>query len=349
MANGNGHPGVVRYLVLWLTTACNLRCAYCYRPDEPPAVMGREVISAALELAASSGRSFHVQLAGGEPTLEPELLEYAARTVRERGYAATLAVQTNATLLDKTLVALFSKYSASVGVSLDGPPEIQESLRGGAGATFRGLDLLARARVDFRATAVLSQANVGHLGELALCLAAYPNARGLGLDLLVRKGRGAELPSETITADSLNRAVLGLVELFDRVNARRHAPLVWREYQAVAKALRGCSPAASFCHAGLGQSLAVHPSGRLYPCSQSVGDASLAAGKLDAVDWDTLRNAYRGVRLNGHCGGCPLEGRCPGECPSRLKVNASEADRTVCHLYRALARNILEQEAKCIA
>lgn len=58
----------VRYLVLWLTTACNMRCRYCYRSPEAPKAMPRNTALAALHLAAASGKSFHVQLAGGEPT-----------------------------------------------------------------------------------------------------------------------------------------------------------------------------------------------------------------------------------------------------------------------------------------
>ncbi|HCX89504.1 MAG TPA: radical SAM protein, partial [Deltaproteobacteria bacterium] len=71
-----------RYLVLLLTTACNLNCAYCYREERDHfQSMPREVAEKALRLAASSGSSFHVQITGGEPCLEPELIEWTASLV----------------------------------------------------------------------------------------------------------------------------------------------------------------------------------------------------------------------------------------------------------------------------
>lgn len=81
----------LRYVVLWLTTACNLRCAYCYRGDPPASTMPLEVARSALKLAAQSGLPFHVQMAGGEPTLEPGLMVLDAMTNQgyrvERRYA----------------------------------------------------------------------------------------------------------------------------------------------------------------------------------------------------------------------------------------------------------------------
>jgi uncharacterized protein len=340
----HGHPRTVRYLVLWLTTACNLRCVYCYRPEESPQAMHRETISKAVALAALSGLPFHVQLAGGEPTLEPELIEYVAQQLHRHTCQTTLAVQTNATLLDKAMVSLFSKYGASVGVSLDGPPHIQERLRGGAGAAFRGLSLLAEAGVPFRVTTVLSEANANHLGDLILCLAVFPNARGFGLDFLVRKGRGEHLAVKPPSATRIGNIAQSLASLLGQVNTRRPAPLAWREHDLVVKAFTADSSGPAFCHAALGQSLAVHPSGRVYPCGQSVGNAAHAAGNIYEVDWEALRNAYRGVRLHGNCNGCPLEDRCPGDCPSRLLANTPEESQCVCALYRALAQTVLKRK-----
>ncbi len=55
----------VRTLVLWLTTRCNLRCAYCYRGEQREMAMPLEVIRSALQLTGGVGRPLHVQMAGG--------------------------------------------------------------------------------------------------------------------------------------------------------------------------------------------------------------------------------------------------------------------------------------------
>ncbi|WP_157068119.1 radical SAM protein, partial [Desulfosarcina cetonica] len=74
----------IRYLILALTRRCNLRCVYCYNGDgHDQADMPETVIRAAIDLVASSGQSFHLQLTGGEPTLVPGAIETAARLARD--------------------------------------------------------------------------------------------------------------------------------------------------------------------------------------------------------------------------------------------------------------------------
>ncbi len=182
----------ISYLILGLTTGCNLRCRYCYRGEEasgPVEVMGDGVMAKALGLASASGEPFHVQLTGGEPTLVPHRIRRVAEIIRENKWPATIAVQTNGTLIDRSLAMLFREYGIRVGLSLDGPVRIQESVRGEAGATLKGMALLDAAGVDFRVTTVVTGENVGHLDETALMLGAYKHARGMALDLLVQRGR----------------------------------------------------------------------------------------------------------------------------------------------------------------
>ncbi|MDR3090051.1 MAG: hypothetical protein LBU39_09565 [Desulfobulbaceae bacterium] len=95
---------------------------------------------------------------------------------------------------------MIRKFRMQVGVSLDGPPPLQESLRGQAAATLRGLRLLEAEEIPFRVTAVVSDENVLQLDKLAWLLAAFRQAMGIGLDLLVVKGQasaaGAPGPAE---------------------------------------------------------------------------------------------------------------------------------------------------------
>lgn len=334
----------VRYLVLWPTTACNLRCVYCYRNEEPPMAMPLDVARAALRVAGASGLPFHVQLAGGEPTLEPERVEAVGRMVRSAGWPATVAMQTNATLLDAGLLAVCKRYGIDICVSIDGPPPVQDRIRGNAKETFRGLGLLSRSETEVRVTAVLSDANAGCLRELILCLAAFSSVRGVALDPLVRKGRtltgAVGEPNEVLVRDGV-RSMLATLR---QVNRLRAAPIYWREHDAVGRSLQGDSAMRTYCHACRGESLAVHPDGTVYPCSQTVGDPAKAAGTADSVDWVKLRDIFRGVRLQGDCRECALDGRCPGDCPSRLQYGNGASYKVMCTVYRTIAGWIAEKE-----
>lgn len=331
----------IRYLVLWATSACNLDCGYCYRQERGGQAMPVDTAFEALRLAASSGRSFHVQLAGGEPTLAPALVERVIRKVRQEGWPATLALQTNGVQFPESLIRLCGTHRVEVGLSVDGPPAVQEEIRGKAAATYRTLARLAEAGIPVRITSVLSSLNVAHLDRLALALAAHPNVAGLALDPLVLAGSAAFrddlVPSETSTVAgirSLHRAI-------HEIRKTRGLPFAWRELSLVETALGGKRPEGSdYCHACRGESLAVAPDGRIYPCSQAVGDPTLAAGTLGAIDWGKLRSAYSGLRMQGPCGDCPLDGRCPGDCPSRLRHDIRSS--LACAIYRTLARCIHE-------
>ena len=332
-----------RYLVLWLTTACNLDCAYCYRKGRGISrhtSMSREVAEKVLRLAASSGRPFHVQLAGGEPTLEPELIEWVASFVRRKAWPATLGIQTNGTILDSSVIRLFKRYDIQAGVSLDGPPDVQKRLRGGAAATFRGLMLAHQAAMPIRVTTVLSSANAGRLHELVLVLARFANIRGVGLDPLVRVGAARDAADLSPCTEAVRSGIRVMSNAIRQVNLRRSSPIHWREFDAVRQALSNGAPRRHYCHACTGESLAVHPDGTVYPCGQTVGDQHMAAGTVDAVDWTRLAACYYGVRFSGDCRTCLLAGRCPGDCPSRLYYNSWTDVPVMCAVYQTIAETL---------
>ncbi|MBD4634813.1 radical SAM protein, partial [Xanthomonas citri pv. citri] len=109
----------VRYLVLWPTAACDLTCPYCYRRDRRGGRMPVEVADTALDLVAedvrTTGRPAHVQLAGGEPTLVPSLIEHVAKRVVEiRWEKVTCGIQTNAARLDGDIIAMLKRHSVRV-------------------------------------------------------------------------------------------------------------------------------------------------------------------------------------------------------------------------------------------
>jgi uncharacterized protein len=299
--------------------------------------MSREIARTSLELAAASGNFFHVQLAGGEPTLETGLIEYVASLIRQAGWPATIALQTNGTLLSAAVIGTCQRYQIEVGVSLDGPPDVHQRVRGQAWETYQGLSRLEGAAVPVRITSVLCSENVGHLTQLAMSLASFSNIRGFGLDPLVLKG--AALSHRNLAPDgaAIQEAAGDLCSTVALINQRRNPALHWRELDAVLSALNTRSGPSHYCHASCGESMAVHPSGAVYPCSQAVSEPELAAGTLDAVDWSKLSVGFDGVRMRCHDPHCQLANCCPGDCPSRLRFNRDDTIPAMCALYRGIA------------
>ncbi len=299
--------------------------------------MDREVIAGSLEYAAGSGLPFHVQLTGGEPTLEPALVEWAVSLVRKKGWPATIGLQTNGSLLDRSLVRVCKRYDIQVGVSLDGPPDVQERMRGKAAATLRGLQLLTEHEVPFRVTTVVTGQNVQALGRLALLLGTFPTACGLGLDLLVSRGRALAGGRVTHpTAPELENGLKMLLQALNWINKNRPQPVKFRELELLKRAAAAGEGAGPFCHAAKGEAMAVLPDGSVYPCAQTAGDPRFACGRIGAPGTLDLVQLGGARPADERCRDCPLAGFCPGDCPSRQHYNDAPDAGLACVLYRTL-------------
>lgn len=126
-------------LTLYMNNECNLGCVYCHTDPSPgPAArLDMEVIAAAAEVVAQNcrqkGRPFYgVFHGGGEPTLHRERVERAlsllARVASAHGVEFFRYVATNGVMSEEKAVWLAHRFDL-VGLSCDGPAEIQNSQR----------------------------------------------------------------------------------------------------------------------------------------------------------------------------------------------------------------------------
>jgi len=130
-----------RAFSLELTKGCNLRCGYCYyaareHAYDPRTRMSPEVAEQSVELLmreAEVGAPIHLHLFGGEPLLDFDLLrhvvEYGERRARETGRAITFEVTTNGTRFTERVDEFLNAHAIHVGVSFDGPPDVQDASR----------------------------------------------------------------------------------------------------------------------------------------------------------------------------------------------------------------------------
>ena len=113
-------------LTLHLTTACNMRCGYCYAPPRPGEGMSLEVAEQAMDLALRSGGGDPVGLAffGGEPLVELPRLEAIvasaeARAARGEG-PVRFKLTTNGLAMDDAFLDWAEAHRVKVAVSVDG-------------------------------------------------------------------------------------------------------------------------------------------------------------------------------------------------------------------------------------
>lgn len=177
------------WLVLGVNNLCNMHCKMCdvglgnEGTNFYANLMGAQPLNMPLDLferiidqGARAWPGVKVGFAFTEPLIYPHLME-AARLARARGLQTS--VTTNGLQLDKKTAALAEAGVGDVFVSLDGPPEVHNAIRGHAHGfehAFAGLEALAKIPGAPQASVfcVITEWNAGRLAEFAKLFRGLP-------------------------------------------------------------------------------------------------------------------------------------------------------------------------------
>lgn len=297
--------------------ACNITCKYCFYREHGGGVIDRDVLRHALATYEAQPFPYKsVALQGGEPLLAPSfVLDALEQANIER------SIQTNATLVTPGLARRLAAGGWLVGVSLDGPREFHEAMRG---ATFddvvRGVRHLEAANADYNFLTVVSKANVGHAVEVY---------RFLRDNFSTRFHQYIEC-----TGPDPKFAITGaewgdfLIALFDEWQAHDSRTLSVRLFESVASSvLRGAPLQCSFAR-DCRHHLVLEHDGSVYPCDFHVRP-ELRLGNITTSSWRQMIEspAYRRfaeaktANLPLRCRTCEFLDFCNGDCPrNRLSL-----------------------------
>jgi uncharacterized protein len=202
---------------LLLTSACNLRCRYCYAAsgESAAAFMRPETAHRAIDFvagnaAAANASSFEVSYHGaGEPTQHWALLQesylYAERVAQAKGLRLRTSLTTNGALNPEQR-AWIAAHLDSATVSFDGLPEVQDASRpraSGEGssaavlATLRAFDK-AGFRYSVRMTATAESVPLLPQSVAFVCRRFRPHA--IQVEPVYRMGRGRDAASAETAA-----------------------------------------------------------------------------------------------------------------------------------------------------
>jgi len=200
-------------VVVWnVTRRCNLKCVHCYAratgEADPDELTFKEGL-ALLEDLARFGAPV-VLFSGGEPLMRPDLSDLVRRAV-ELGLRAVIS--TNGTLITRAKADELKTLGLSyVGISLDGPAEINDPFRGVKGAFDQALKGVANCqaaglKVGLRFT--INRRNQAEVGQIFDLMAERKIPR-VCFYHLVYAGRGSEMMAEALAPEE-TRAVVDLI------------------------------------------------------------------------------------------------------------------------------------------
>lgn len=342
----------VKTLVLQLTEACNLECAYCYHEQgrgngrSRGRPMDHGVGERAVDfLLSHSGELNEVVLVffGGEPLLNfrlmTSLVPLARRKAEKAGKKIDFAVTTNGTLLSEEVVAFLNEQGIGVTVSIDGDAEAHDRFRrfGDGSGSYEIVSLKVKAllRRESRKPAVARVTLAGgaggvierveHLLNLGFVeVGVSPVTAGNtsyqlddeAMDVLL--GQFRILAERLVEAASKDK-LFGFSNLIDLLVALHQGEL--KTYP---------------CGAGLGL-FSVNPRGELYACQRVTGERSFHMGNVfDGLNADRVGSVRAAAHIGRktECRECWARMLCAGGCYHEAWVRRGDLFLPNSHLCR---------------
>ena len=131
----------LKHLQIMVALDCNLNCKYCYANGGNYGygnkIMGpSEAVGFLKELLVGRYEAVGtVMFFGGEPTLQPKTIvavcDFFEESVNDNIFKEMpiFTMVTNGTLIDESMAAIIAKYKISTTISIDGPKDINDSVR----------------------------------------------------------------------------------------------------------------------------------------------------------------------------------------------------------------------------
>lgn len=322
--------------------ACNLRCKYCYYIDKS-SLLGSSSPGRRMELPLlekyiadyfDSVQSGSVDFCwhGGEPLLLG--LDYFRAAVRlqrklSKGREYTNSLQTNGTLLNAEWCRFFRENGFLVGLSVDGPPDIQDASRvnaagrGSSDAVRRAASLLRDNGVEFNTLTVLTSSSEHRAAEVYEYLTEELGSRYLQFLPAVDFVRGAD---SSLQAAPWNISARGygdfMCSVFD-LWVKKDVGRVFVQLFDVTLA-QTCGLKSTLCTLGetCGDGLCVEHNGNVYTCDHFV-DSDHLLGNISGTSLGELYDSPGRLRFaldkrnlcSPSCLRCEWWHLCHGGCP----------------------------------
>ncbi|WP_107656010.1 radical SAM/SPASM domain-containing protein [Nocardia suismassiliense] len=290
-------------LIVKATRSCNLRCTYCgdWRPGSGN-TMSFEVLARLICVALAEPRHHAVRFSwhGGEPTLLPRDYFRKAMALQHRfrrpGQWVTNSIMTNATRVTAEWAEFLRENEFTVGVSLDGPPEIHDRYRVDAAGrptyqrAAQGMQMLRDHQVDFAVTVVLDEAGYAFGPDKLFDFLVGEGITNFGINFVVPK---IGLPPEQARHHYIDpqRRSRYLIGLYQRWKEYGDCTIRIRDLDALRRRTSGhqagpCTLSGS-CWGGM---YTIEPNGDVCHCDFFFPDQTYVWGNVMHDSFDEIRS-----------------------------------------------------------
>lgn len=356
-----GHPKPTA-VTLFLTTACNLRCSYCYASagEGSPKVMGLDVATSGVDFVVGNALELghdEIEIAfhgGGEPTLNWPVLvgahTYAQTRASEHGLRVRSGLATNGVLSDEKIDWIL-EHIDGVSLSYDGLPEVHDANRrtvDGQGSSARVRHTIRRldeADFAYGLRLTVTRDRIDRMADSVRYICENFQPRQVQIEPAYQLGRWRDAPSAETQAF---------------IDAFRAARAVARQYgrTILFSAARAGTLCNHFCRATQ-NAFALTADGQVSACYEVFTGGLPLAEKFLYGRHDSMRKQFlfdltvlqhlraRTVETSDFCRGCFAKWSCGGDCYYKCLAGAEGGASTGsqrCHIIRELTKDqILER------
>jgi len=355
------------FLVAKLTDYCNLKCTYCHQDalTGKPILMPIETFKNAVRtvLFPSKVPRVSVQFHGGEPLLASdeffrEAVAFCREELGERGKEVEFYIQTNLTRVDPQREALLKELQIGISFSLDGPPEINEEMRGGSR---RILDNWRRMKANETGAGMICLIQPSNWDRMEEVIKFFDEEgmHHMRFNLMVPDGRGKSF--DDMPSEKLFQAKAMVLDYMLATQGKRMIDITLdKAMRRFAKAngapasfeYHGCE--SLYCQAGMSL-YSFNPDGKFYACDRiaeypvwAMGNVNKPFGNNEKVVAKKQRSAFHHKdEWWARCEPCDAKKICESSC-SAYYVHEVDTREIECAYTKKLWQTMLERKPEIL-
>ena len=355
------------FFLLDLTNSCNFSCSYCFRGDVidgSKAISGemlRLILSYIVNFCRTHKmRSISIQPWGGEPLLAfPRVVEIF-RFFDGEDISCRVTMMTNGAMITRKIAEYLYANHADIGVSLDGPPDIQNSQRPSRDGSdsyalaLRGIRLLEDAgyRNKLGTISVITRQSLGEIHRIVNHIVRDVNISCLKLNLI----KSSE--EQCLSEKDIASYCVDLLDSIIMINRDGYhvteGTIRERLLNLIDRSSRNICISCGCC--GGYRMVSIDSFGNIYPCEMTDFPELCMGNVMDGIDlvkvisYSVEKSSYFVPKSKLECETCAWFPYCRGGCTAAAKYRGcvlGVPDESECvlnrNIYPKLVQLILEQ------
>lgn len=299
------------FVGIWVTSACNLKCKYCYEGDDKKELyMNYNIADQIISFIKTNHNCgelmedpLFIQFHGGEPLLNFEVITYITEKIKEMFNKTSkqvfFGITTNAVLLNKEKIDFLVKnMSYDLSISIDGNQLVHDKMRvfpnglGSYNFIIENVCKSLEAKKNIRGRLTFNSETVSYLFE------SVKHLLEIGFKIIVCIPDYFDIKWNEEGIETYAKQLILIKDYYKRNNLERlniEIPIIENNIFKKTKCMGGYN------------SIHIDPVGNIYPCSYVVGNSKYKIGSIDLGD---INEEYLGniSKINDYkikdCEGC---------------------------------------------